>query len=131
MAAKCAILISSAALLMLGFLPIKDPLNQQPVQNSVNVPHPRSSISHPVSSLHPDKPDEIAEVEVVSLVVIPVFPLAVHPLNQRVCSGIWASIHGCAVGRVSVCHTRHTSDGALAVATWHVVAVKVVMRHDE
>ena len=78
-------------------LPIKDPLHQQPVQNSVNVPHPRSSISHPASSLHPGKPDEIAE-EVVSLVVIPVFPLAVHPLNQRVCSGIWASIHGRTVG---------------------------------
>ena len=81
-----------------GLLPIKDPLYQQPVQDLVNVPHPCSPVSHSASSLHPSKPDEIAEVEVVSLIMVPVFPLAVDPLDQGVCSGVWASIHGCTVG---------------------------------
>ena len=112
-------------------LSVKDPLYQQPVQNSVDVPHPCSPVLHLASSLHPGKPDEIVEVEVISLVMVPVFPLAIHPLNQRVCSSVWASVHGCAIGRVSICHTRHTGDGALAMATRHVVAVEVVVWHNE
>ena len=80
-----------------GLFPIKDPLYQQPVQNAIDVPHPRPLVSHPASSLHPGKPDEITEMEVVSLVVVPILSLLVNPLDQRVGSGVWASIHGCAV----------------------------------
>ena len=114
-----------------GLFPVKDSLHQQPVQNPVDVPYPCSPVSHPASSLHPGKPDEVVEVEVVSLVIVPVFSLAVNPLNQGVCSGVRASIHGRAVGQASVRHTRHTGDGALAVATRHVVVVEVIARHNE
>ena len=114
-----------------GLFPIKDPLHQQLVQNAANVPHPCHPVLHPASTLHPGKPDEIAEVEVVGLVVIPVFPLAVDPLNQGVGSGVGTSIHDRTVGQAGVCHPGHTGDGALAVATRHVVAVEVVAWHDE
>src|ERR1700743_1612314 len=114
-----------------GLFPVKDALHQQPVKDSVNVPYTSPSIPHPPRRLHPREPYEVPEVEVIGLVVIPVFTLSIDPLNQRVCSSVRASVHGRAVGRTSVCHTRHTGDGALAVATRHVVAVEVVARHAE
>ena len=110
---------------------VEDPLHHQSIQDPVNVPDTSPPVPHPPRCLHPGKPDEVPEVEVVSLVMVPVFSLAVHPLNQGVCCGVGASIHGRAVGRASVCHTRHTSDGALAVATRHVVTVEVVVWHNE
>ena len=82
----------------IGLLPIKYPLDQQSVQDSINVPHPSPQVSHPASSLHPGKPDEITEVEIISLIVVPVFPLAIHPLDQGVCSGVRMSVHGHTVG---------------------------------
>ena len=36
-----------------------------------------------------------------------------------------------AVGPARVCHPGHMGDGPLAVATRHIVAVEVVMWHDE
>ena len=105
-----------------GLLPVEYSLHQQPVQDPIDIPHPRSPVSHPASSLHPGEPDKVTEVEVVSLIMVPVFSLAINPLNQRVRSGVGASVHGRAVGRASVCHMRHTGDGALAVATRHVVS---------
>ena len=104
-----------------GLFPVKDSLHQQPVQDSVNVPYPSPSVPHPSCSLHLSKPDEVPEVEVVSLVMIPVLPLSVHPLDQGVSSRIWMCIHGRAVGRARICHPGHTSNGALAIATRHVV----------
>ena len=63
--------------------------------------------------------------------MIPVLPLLVDPLDQGVSSGIQTCIHGRAIGQVRVCHPGHTSDGALAIATRHVVVVEVVTWHDE
>ena len=63
--------------------------------------------------------------------MVPVFPLSVNPLDQGVSSGVWTCVHGCAVGQASVCHPGHTCDGALAIATWHIVAVEIVTWHDE
>ena len=63
--------------------------------------------------------------------MVPVLSLLVDPLNQGVGSGIGTGIHGHAVGQVGVCHPRHVSDGALAIATRHIVAVKVIARHEE
>ena len=40
-------------------------------------------------------------------------------------------VHGRAVGRARVCHSGHTSNGALAIATRHIVVVEVVVRHDK
>ena len=40
-------------------------------------------------------------------------------------------IHGRAVGSVGICHAEHASDGVLAIATRKVVAVEVIMGHDE
>ena len=71
------------------------------------------------------------EVEVISLVMVPVLPLLVDPLDQRVSSGVRTGIHGHTVGRTSICHMRHTGDDVLAIATGHVVAVEVVVWHDE
>ena len=70
-------------------------------------------------------------MEVVSLVMVPVLSLLVDPLDQGVSGGIRTSVHGCAVGQLGVCHLRHASDGALAIATRHIVAVEIVTRHDE
>ena len=114
-----------------GLLLVKHTLNQQLVQDLVNIPHLCSPIPHPSSSLHPGKPDEVTKVEVISLVMIPVLSLLVDPLDQRVGSGVRTCIHGHAVGQASICHTRHTGDGVLAIATRHIVAVEVVARHDE
>src|ERR1700743_3919499 len=75
----------------IGLLPVKDPLYQQLVQNSVDVPHSCSPVSHPASSLHLGEPDEVTEMEVVSLIMIPILSLAVHPLDQGVSCGIGAS----------------------------------------
>ena len=111
--------------------PVKDPLHQQLVQNSIDVPHPCSPVPHLSSSLHLGKPDEVLEVEVVHLVMIPVFSLAIHPLDQGISSGVRMRVHGCAIGRARVCHPGHMSDGALAVATRHIVVVEVVTWHDE
>ena len=80
-----------------GLLPIKDPLHQQPVQDSVNVPYSSPPVPHPPSRLHLGKPDEVPEMEVVGLVMVPVFSLAIHPLDQGVSSGIWTCVHGRAV----------------------------------
>ena len=110
---------------------VKDPLHQQLVQNLINVPHPRPPVPHPSSSLHLGKPDEVPEVEVVSLIMIPAFSLAVHPLDQGISSSVRTCIHGHAVGRAGIHHPRHTGSGALAVATRHVVALEVVAWHDE
>ena len=112
-------------------LPVEYPLHQQLVQNSIDVPHPCPLVPHPSSSLHLGKPDEVTEVEVISLVVVPVLPLLVDPLDQRVGSGIRTGIHGRTAGRMSICHTRHMGDGTLAIATGHIVAVEVVAWHDE
>ena len=114
-----------------GLFPVKDSLHQQPVQDSVNVPYSSPPVPHPPSRLHLGEPDEIPEMEVVSLVMVPVFSLAIHPLDQGVSSHIWTCIHGRTVGQARVCHPGHMSDGALAVATRHIVAVEVVMWHDE
>ena len=84
-----------------------------------------------VGHLHLSKPDEVTKMEVVSLVMVPVFSLAVHPLDQGVSSRIWTCVHGRAVGQARVCHPGHTSNGALAIATRHVVVVEVVVWHDE
>ena len=81
-----------------GLLPVKYPLHQQPVQDSVNVPYLSPPVSHLPSRLHPGKPDEVPEVEVISLIMVPVFPLTIHPLDQGVCSGVQVSVHGCTVG---------------------------------
>ena len=59
-------------------LPIKYPLHQQPIQDSVNVPYSSPPVPHPPSCLHPGEPDEVPEMEIVGLVVVPVFPLAVR-----------------------------------------------------
>ena len=114
-----------------GLFPIKDSLHQQLVQDSVNVPYSSPPVPHSPSRLHPGEPDEVPEMEIVGLIMIPILPLSVHPLDQGVRSRIWTCVHGRAVGRMRVCHPGHTGDGALAVATRHVVAVKVVTRHDE
>ena len=63
--------------------------------------------------------------------MIPVLSLLVDPLDQRVSGGIGKCIHGCAVGQVGIHHVEHASDGALAIATRHIVVVEVIMRHDE
>ena len=63
--------------------------------------------------------------------MVPVFSLPIDPLDQGVSSGVWTCIHGCAVGRAGVHHLRHACDGALAIATGHVVAVEVVAWHEE
>ena len=63
--------------------------------------------------------------------MVPVLSLLVDPLDQRVSGGIQMSIHGCAVGKASVCHSGHTCDGVLAIGTRHIVMVEVVMRHAE
>ena len=63
--------------------------------------------------------------------MVPVLPLLVDPLDQRVGGGVRMHVHGHAISWVSICHMRHMCDGALAIATWHIVVVKVVMRHDE
>ena len=112
-------------------LPVEYPLHQQSVQNPVNVPYSSSPVPHSLSRLHPGEPDEVPEVEVISLVMVPVISLAVHPLDQGVSSRIWTCVHGRAVGQARVCHPGHTSNGALAVATRHMVAVEVVAWHDE
>ena len=98
MAAECTILISSAALPHIWLFPVKDPLHQQPVQNSIDVPHPCPPVPHMPSHLHPGKPDEVPQVEVISLIVIPVFSLAIHPLDQGIGSGVWTCVHGRAIG---------------------------------
>ena len=88
-------------------------------------------VPHPLSSLHPGKPDEVTKVEVIGLIVVPVFSLLVDPLDQGISSGIGTCIHGCAVGRAGVCHPGHVRDGALAIATRHIVAVEIVMSDDK
>ena len=55
--------------------------------------------------------------------------LTTHILT--VSNGVGMCIHGRAVGQTGVCHPGHTSDGALAIATRHIVAVEIVVRHDE
>ena len=71
------------------------------------------------------------EVEVVGLIMIPILPLLVNPLDQGVSSSIGTCIHGCAVGQMRICHPGHASDGVLAIATRHIVVVEIVTWHDE
>ena len=97
----------------------------------LDVPHPCSPVPHPSSSLHSGKPNKVTEVEVISLFMVPVLSLLVNPLDQGVSSGIQTCIHGCAVGQPGVCHLRHASYGTLAITTRHIVAVEIVMWHDE
>ena len=72
-----------------GLFPVKDSLHQQPVQDSVNVPYSSPPVPHPPSRLHPGEPDEVPEMEIIGLVMVPVFPLAINPLDQ----GVSGSIH--------------------------------------
>ena len=114
-----------------GLLSVKHSLHHQSVQDLVNVSHLSPPVPHPPSHLHLGKPDEVPKVEVIGLVVVPVLPLLANPLDQRVSTGVGVCIHGCAVGRVGTCHPGHARDGVLAIATRHIVVVKIIARHDE